>query len=152
VLAQGEVLEMTATIDTVRLDKLLGMLTSGFGGEQANAATMIAKMAADRKMTVPELMQAAFQQKNGGSSSSSSSSQQQRSRPDPTDFTDISNPILSKLRIVVTECPHILSDWEKNFASDVAGRYSDDEWLSEKQLAIVNKILFKFEQASRRAS
>lgn len=41
-----------------RLHKLLRMMESSFDGERSNAASMIAKMAADAKQTVPEFLQA----------------------------------------------------------------------------------------------
>ncbi len=137
-------------IDTSRLDKLLAMLTSGFGGEQANAASLIAKMAADHKLTVPELMEAAVLQKRGHDPPP----RQPDPQPQPAyDFNrDINgdNAILTKLRIIATQCPHILSPWELNWSLDVAGRYSTDDRLSPRQLAIANRILFKFDTVASR--
>ena len=41
-----------------RIDKLIGMLTSDFDGERANASAMLARMAKEAKMTMPEFLQA----------------------------------------------------------------------------------------------
>jgi len=120
------------------------MLSSTFDGERATAAAMIARMAQNRKQTINELIAEAMAPKIAP---------QQAPPPPPNytgpDFTDISDNHLMALRELVNLLPNtrFLTPWEVQFVTDVASRYEHDYDLSEKQLAIVQKILRKAARA-----
>ncbi len=135
------------TSEKTRLEKLLGMLGSSFDGERANAARMIAAMAEGKKVTITELIAMAHQGAPSGR-------QQQQPKPPPPqdDFTDINqaDDLLRKLKKIADKpmlAARVLTPWEVQFATDVAGRYAHDYELSEKQLTITEKILRKASRA-----
>ena len=123
--------------DKARVIKLLGMLGSAFDGERANATNILQRMAEARKMTLTELIAQAY-----GSASSAPPP------PPPPDFEDVdkADDLLRMLQQIADKrdiAARVLTPWEINFATDVAGRYSHDYDLSEKQLVVVQKILLK---------
>ena len=130
--------------DKARVIKLLGMLGSAFDGERANATNILQRMAEARKVTLTELIEQAY--------SSGGSSQQRKPPPPPPppqdDFEDVdkADDLLRMLQQIADRpdmASRVLTPWEINFATDVAGRYSHDYDLSEKQLVVVQKILVK---------
>jgi len=127
--------------DKARVIKLLGMLGSAFDGERANATSLLQRMAESRKMSLTELIAAA----HGGGAGP----QKPKPPPDPSpDFSDLdqADDLLRMLRLCAdkpTISARVLTPWEINFATDVSARYSHDYDLSEKQMAIVEKILRK---------
>ena len=124
--------------DKARVIKLLGMLGSAFDGERANATNILQRMAEARKITLTELIAQAY-----GSASSTPPPP-----PPPPDFEDVdkADDLLRMLQQIADKpaiAARVLTPWEINFATDVAGRYSHDYDLSEKQLVVVQKILLK---------
>ena len=125
--------------DKARVIKLLGMLGSAFDGERANATNILQRMAEARKITLTELIAQAY-----GSAASSTPPPP----PPPPDFEDVekADDLLRMLQQIADRpdmASRVLTPWEINFATDVAGRYSHDYDLSEKQLVVVQKILVK---------
>jgi hypothetical protein len=127
------------------------MLGSAFDGERANAAGMLSKMAEARKMTLNELIEAAH-----GAVHSKPPPPQPEPGPkgpfrfeDPPDsFTDIdkADDLLRMLQRIADRpdiAERVLTAWEIQFSTDVAGRYERDYELSEKQLNVVQRILVK---------
>jgi len=131
--------------EKARLEKLLGMLGSSFDGERANAARMIAAMAEKKKLTITELIY--------GSPSASSRPRAEPSKPKPppsNPFGGKSNSrsmlaALANIAACSEELEFVLTEWECQFANDVASRYAYDYELSEKQIVIVERILRKVE-------
>jgi hypothetical protein len=119
------------------------MLGSAFDGERANATNILQRMAEARKLSLTELIEQAY--------SSGGSSQQRKPPPPPPpqdDFEDVdkADDLLRMLQRIADRpdmASRVLTPWEINFATDVAGRYSHDYDLSEKQLVVVQKILVK---------
>jgi hypothetical protein len=115
------------------------MLGSAFDGERANATNILQRMAEARKITLTELIAQAY-----GSAASSTPPPP----PPPPDFEDVekADDLLRMLQQIADRpdmASRVLTPWEINFATDVAGRYSHDYDLSEKQLVVVQKILVK---------
>ena len=136
--------------DKARLAKLLGMLGSSFDGERANAAAMIQKLAEKHKLTITELIAAAH-----GSTAKPHPAWEppQQERPWKAPYGRSGNDgddLLTKLYLLVSGNWRGLSDWERQFASDVSDRYQRDYELSEKQLAVVNRIIGKAERGGVR--
>jgi hypothetical protein len=121
--------------DRKRLEKLLGMLGSSFDGERANAASMIAALAERNKMTIAEFVLGALPQK-------------QRHEPRASSHTVLD--ALAEISAEAGEWEFTLTEWEGNFARDVSARYTADYELSEKQLAIAEKIIRKVQLARER--
>jgi hypothetical protein len=144
--------------DRNRLLKLIGMLGSEHDGERANASAFIAKMAAERKMTITELMEEAhgkpvekvvYKEKVVYRDAPAASPQYPHAdAADAADagFTDIGSPLIAMMRQVAAKpalAQRVLTDWEVNFVTDVSARYDYDTHLSDKQLVIVERILKK---------
>ena len=128
--------------EKTRLEKLLGMLGSSFDGERANAARMISAMAEKRKITIVELVY--------GPQTHRPQPSYEKARSKPAPNRGNSQTILNALSDIAAsadEFEFTLTEWECQFASDVANRYSFDYELSEKQLAIAEKIIRKAEVA-----
>src|SRR5207344_861462 len=114
-------------------------------GERANAAAMLSKMAEARKLTLNELIAAAM---SDDSAPRQTSKPPPKSEPEPDTFTDIdqADDLLRMLRRIAERpdiAARVLTNWEINFATDVSNRYERDYELSDKQLAIVQKVLVK---------
>ena len=127
--------------EKTRLEKLLGMLGSSFDGERANAARMIAAMADKKKLTITELIY-------GAPGARPQPQPRPAARERPHTNRSNSNTMLQQLLDISAnsdEFEFVLTEWECQFASDVASRYSYDYELSEKQIVIVEKILRKVE-------
>jgi hypothetical protein len=123
-----------------RLEKLLGMLGSSFDGERANAARMIQAMAEKAGLTIAELIYGA-----SGRKKKQPWSGEKSSAPPPRQ-----NPILKALHDIsgdIEDLDFVLTEWECQFASDVAKRYAYDYELSEKQIVVAEKIIRKVESA-----
>jgi hypothetical protein len=135
VLAQGAVLGMINELDRARLEKLLGMLGSTFEGERANAALMIANMAARLKLTIAEMCTAQVVRAS-------------RRRKERAKLT----VILDQLRQIADAEFMYISSWELEFAQDVSSKYDEDDELSEKQKKIVERIINKVDAAKQRHS
>ena len=134
-----------------KLKKLLGMLGSAFDGERANAARMIQAMAEKKSLTIVELIYASGRQKT-------TRPQKADRKPSPEDSSwppdwspDQLNKVLPALQEIAAsrrEDPEfVLTEWEYQFASDVAKRYSCDYELSVKQMQVAQKIIQKVESA-----
>jgi hypothetical protein len=128
-----------------RLLKLIGMLGSAFDGERANAAAMITKLAESKKLTINELISLAYE-------SASQPHNKQRPppppEPEPETFTDVNqaDDLLRMLKRIADRpdiAERVLTAWEIQFSTDVAGRYERDYELSDKQLNVVQRILTK---------
>lgn len=122
-----------------RLEKLLGMLGSSFDGERANAARMIAAMAEKNKITIVELIYG---------SSAYRRDPPRRDPPRPKSNQSSSRTMLDSLAAIAAnsdELEFVLTAWECNFSNDVSSKYAYDYELSEKQIAIVERILRKVE-------
>jgi hypothetical protein len=130
-----------------RLIKLIGMLGSAFDGERANAAAMMSKMAEAKKLTLNELIALAYE---------AEVPPRRRAyqppppppEPDPEPFGDVdqANDLLRMLQRIADRpdiAEQVLTSWEIQFSTDVAGRYERDYELSEKQLNVVQRILNK---------
>jgi hypothetical protein len=113
--------------DIKRRDKLLGMLSSEFDGERATASSMLAKMAASYKMTIPELCQASTKPSPG---------------PKP-EATGPDNEMLMMLRKVIDYHLDLVTQWEEEFLESVTDRYFHDDDLSDKQKNVAMRILAK---------
>jgi hypothetical protein len=130
--------------EKTRLEKLLGMLGSSFDGERANAARMIGAMAEAKRLSINELIALAH-------APASSQRHQAKSPPPPPpedDFTNVDKAddllrMLKKIADKPAMAARVLTPWEIQFATDVAGRYAHDYELSEKQLVVTEKILRK---------
>jgi len=129
--------------------KLLGMLGSDFDGERAVAAKKISDIAKSHKASIPDLMRLCY---------ASSSSYRQPPPPPPPpprqDYghyhhdTSWSHPVLLKemSRLIEEWGVEPLSAWEASFAADICDRFPDR--LSEKQLAVVQRILEKLKKCA----
>ncbi len=134
--------------DKNRIIKLIGMLGSAFDGERANAAAMLSKMAEARKMTLNELLEAAHGATSKSGHTPPPPPPPPKPEPPPDTFTDIDQADdLLRMLGRIAERPDIaarvLTAWEIQFSTDVAGRYDRDYELSEKQLNVVQRILTK---------
>ena len=133
--------------DKTRLTKLLGMLGSAFDGERANAARMISALAEKHKMTINELIAAGHTDPPMQQAYQAKPKPQKTYDPGP-DWGAVGED--SKMLQALTEIARnqeryefVLTQWECNFAEDVAARYSADYELSAKQIAIIEKIVRK---------
>ena len=129
-----------------RLLKLIGMLGSAFDGERANAAAMMSKMAEAKKLTLNELIALAYEP--ASSAYSKPKPPPPPPEPDPEPFTDIhqADDLLRMLQRIADRpdiAERVLTAWEIQFSTDVAGRYERDYELSDKQLNVVQRILTK---------
>jgi hypothetical protein len=132
------------TSDRSRLEKLLGMLGSSFDGERANAARMIAAMAEKKGRTIVELI-------FGDAGPRASARATPEAKPKPRGQA---RSMLDRLAAVAADeeaFEFVLTEWELQFARDVAERYGADYELTEKQIVIVERILKKVDAARERA-
>jgi hypothetical protein len=125
--------------EKVRLQKLLGMLGSSFDGERANAARMIADMARKRKLTITELIYGPAPQRHETKPPPGWREHSQESK------VDVILRALAGITKNADDYEFILTNWECQFASDVSKRYLHDYELSEKQLAVAQRIVAKVE-------
>lgn len=126
--------------ERTRLEKLLGMLGSAFDGERANAARMISDMVARKKLTIVELIFGPPKQK----------SSYRRYEPPPRQERAKVNKILQALKEIADQADNlefVLTEWECQFAADVAARYESDYELSPKQVITAEKIIKKYERS-----
>src|SRR4051812_29807523 len=100
---------MLSSADRTRIEKLANMLSSPFDGERSNAGALLAKMAAERRMTVAELLGLAAQTQKAPET------QQQPAAP------EWGVDLLDDLARAVN-FQSVLSSWELTFAADVSGR------------------------------
>ena len=120
--------------------KLVGMFGSDFDGERAAAAKKISDAAKMRKITTADFLRLCF-----GSESPSKNEYRWEEPPKRKHYQadDPDNAVLlhemGELACLWGETA--LTAWEREFVSDICGRNSD--YLSEKQLAVVNRILAK---------
>lgn len=138
--------------EKARLEKLLGMLGSSFDGERANAARMIANMAEKKKLTITELIYGA-----SNARPRPEPKYEQKAKPQASPFGSKSNSrtmlqALADIAANSDEFEFVLTEWECQFANDVASRYAYDYELSEKQIVIVEKIIRKVELSRQTSS
>jgi hypothetical protein len=101
---------------------------------------MIAAMAEKNKVTIVELIY-------GASAPRRDPPRQKSAQEKPASQTR-SGKILKSLADIAAhadELEFVITEWECNFANDVASKYAYDYELSEKQIAIVERILRKVE-------
>jgi hypothetical protein len=137
------------------------MLASEFDGERANAARMIAKMAAAEKKTVAEFVMSpqtiyrdrvvykdAPQQPKAKPRPEYNDDDLRRYRPHPGSSGARrgrgSNPILDKLR-EARDRPEMLTGWEMEFIESVLVQCFSDEDLTYRQEKAAKKIIVKME-------
>lgn len=133
---------------TTRLEKLLGMLGSDFDGERANAALMISNMAKAAGKTIAEFViqggepQIVYREKIVYRETPV-----YRYTPDPPDmgderFYEAGGTLLESLRNALQHAIR-LSQWEVDFATDMAHRYYSDDQLTKRQVQIAERIIRK---------
>ena len=131
--------------------KLLGMLGSDFDGERAVAAKKVSDIAKGRKVSIPELMRLCFAQEQSYRWSppppppppppNQKQRQSAHSGKWDTGGGD-GDGLLEELQELFDEHgPEPLSAWEAKFVSDICDR--SPFHLSEKQIAVINRILAK---------
>lgn len=145
-------------VDFRRLEKLVGLLGSEFDGERATAAGMIARMAREHKLSMAELLlrpvkviervevmrEAPRQEKPRASQRKPCNT-----ADEPPEGFDT---FLEALAAGMEEFPGAMTPWERDFAADIVNRYGDrDDWLSEKQRAVIDRILAKFSVAAAKS-
>lgn len=132
---------MLSEQEKTRVEKLLGMLGSEFDGERSNAARMLSKLATEHKLSLAELMRACF----GGGASAKPQARWSSPRPDPGPDAAPSMLKMSRLLVLVGEKgTFCLTPWERDFAFDLLARVVT--YLSDKQLAVVDRIINKLEK------
>lgn len=140
------------TVDAKQKDlvvKLLGMLGSDFDGERAVAAKKISDIAKGRKLSIHDLMKLCFAQEQSYRWSPPppppppNQKQQHKAHSGKWDTGGgDSDGLLEELQELFDEHgPEPLSAWEANFVSDICDR--SPFHLSEKQIAVINRILAK---------
>lgn len=120
--------------------KLVGMFGSDFDGERATAAKKISDAAKARKITTADFLRLCFGSEN------SSKKEYRWEEPPKRKYYQEDDPDNAVLLHEMGELASVwggtaLTAWEREFVSDICGRNSD--YLSEKQLAVVNRILAK---------
>jgi hypothetical protein len=135
------------------ITKLLGMLGSDFDGERAVAAKKVSDIAKAQKVSIVELMRLCFIQEQGYRWSPPPPpppppppNQKQRSNTNSgkwnTSEDDLADQLLGELNQLFEEHgPEPLSAWEANFVNDICDR--SPSYLSEKQIAVIERILVK---------
>lgn len=142
--------------DKTLLTKFIGMLGSDQPGERDNALTFIKGMAAKYKLTLQEIMQKAYEREVRVEVKV-----QAPPPPPPPPPTSQWKPVrmtngadcamldaLDSISENHTAFEFVLTKWETDFAGDVARRYVYDSELSEKQRAIVERIVEKIRRAN----
>ena len=130
-----------------RLLKLNGILGSAYEGERANAAAMMRKWPRSQEADA-QRADCAGLRAEASSAYSSQNPPPPPPEPDPEPFTDIhqANDLLRMLQRIADRpdiAERVLTAWEIQFSTDVAGRYERDYELSDKQLNVVQRILTK---------
>lgn len=143
--------------EKARRDKLAGMLGSAHDGEICNAARFLQKMAAEKKVTLVELLTSSPSSTSNGSSydySDYRDRQRERARREreewerpsyglPRDWQD---------RLLWARQVHrvksFMSPWELEFVGDILAR--GETRPTEKQAAIIQRILVKLDLAEKR--
>lgn len=136
--------------DKDRLTKLIGMLGSQHAGERDNAAVFIQKMATKYKLTITELLAKANGQTRPPPPPPPPPPPKQPQQP-PRQGPVWSNvgsgdKHLKALRAIVDneeKFEFAINAWEWEFTEDVANRYSSDDELTDKQIAIIERIVRK---------
>ena len=120
--------------------KLVGMFGSDFDGERATAAKKISDAAKARKITTADFLRLCF-----GSEKTSKNEYRWEEPPKRERYREASPnnvDLLHEMEELAGEWGETaLTAWEREFVSDICGR--DFGYLSEKQLAVVNRILAK---------
>jgi len=120
--------------------KLVGMFGSDFDGERAAAAKKISDAAKMRKITTADFLRLCF-----GSEKTSKNEYRWEEPPKRKHYQedDPDNAaLLHEMEELAGEWGDTaLSSWERDFVFDICSRAST--YLSEKQLAVVNRILAK---------
>jgi hypothetical protein len=148
--------------DQDRAKKIIGMLGSSHAGEAANAANFLTEMAKRYKLTMVEFLARvvpAHAAPPPPQPPPQHPQRPQRPQSGPMRWSNVGgNPadtelldVLEKIGVNSEAFEFVLTQWECNFASDVAGRYSYDSELSEKQKNIVQRIVDKVRRANGRS-
>jgi hypothetical protein len=140
------------TIDTKQKElvgKLLGMLGSDFDAERAVAAKKISDIAKSHKSSVADLMRLCF---------ASASSYRQSPPPPPpppkkepwNTYGGDDDGLLDELKELIEKWGvEPLSAWEANFTADICDR--DPTYLSDKQTAVIERIIAKLKKCATSA-
>lgn len=126
--------------NTAKIEKLIGMLASDFDGERAVAAKKIAEIAKAEKKTVTELFASIYGR------TVYQDRVVYRDPPPKSDGTNLLDRLVSMIEndeLLV----HLLTDWERNFLSDIVHRAPS--FLSEKQTAVIDRMIAKLAKGSR---
>jgi len=135
--------------------KLLGMLGSDFDGERAVAAKKVSDIAKAQKVSIVELMRLCFIQEQSYRWSPPPPpppppNQKQRSNTNSGKWTTSDDDLLDEMRDLFEEHgPEPLSAWEANFVRDILNR--SPNYLSEKQIAVIERILDKLRKCKTSA-
>ncbi len=140
------------TIDAKQRDlvqKLLGMLGSDFDGERAVAAKKISDIAKACKLSIHDMLRLCY----------ASASRDYRQPPPPPPPPPKKEPwntygsddgLLDELKELIEKWGiEPLSAWEANFTSDICDR--DPMYLSDKQIAVIERIIAKFKKCATSA-
>lgn len=138
--------------DRERVLKLARMLESSYEQERATAAAKIFDIAKRYKLTLPEAITAA----SGKVTMQAPPQQAPPRRPRPASFNmkvrvegedNKALCVLDRLAQIDQDRDFpMFNSWEQTFIADVAQRYELDAQLSEKQMAIVLKLIRKAER------
>lgn len=131
-----------------RLEKLLGMLGSEFDGERANAAAMIAKMAAKEGKTIADLCMTGRTQ-TVYVDRIVYKDETPPPRKKPGGFHPDDRILLDKLTWAFEHDDEDLSMFERDFASTVPYQYAYDWQLSDKQQRIAQRIIKRVENGQK---
>jgi hypothetical protein len=130
---------MLSPADRSRIEKLVGMLASSFENERATAAGFLAKMASERKLSLPELL--------GLAQAPAAPEPPPAPQPPSSRLWDENVELLDRLAAAVN-FTNVLSQWEQEFAGDVSRHYVRASQLSERQRAVAEKIVIKAKRAA----
>ena len=130
---------MLSPADRSRIEKLANLLASTFDGERANAGALLARMAAERKLTVAGLL--------GLAQVPPAPEPRPRTPPPSSSPWWESGDLLDHLAQAV-KYYRVLTSWEKNFASDVSRRCATPDRLTDKQKAVAQRIVAKARRAA----
>jgi hypothetical protein len=138
------------------------MLGSPNEGERANAGAIIDAMAKRYKIMVVDLLAMALAPAQPPPRAAPPPPQPPPRQPPrqsgPVRWSNVRPPtarteLLDTLQTIADNedaFEFVLTEWECNFAADVAQRYSSDDELSPKQLNVVERIVDKVRRANGR--
>jgi hypothetical protein len=126
--------------DKIRLRKVLGMLGSSFDAERLAATFRLDEMTKKHGLTLNELIALAHK----GPQPEAPKPTRPEPTPPPQQRGGVAD-ILGGLRSAQHSAA-CLTEWELQFVIDVPLRYDSDYELSERQIAVADRILAKVER------